>query len=93
MGWTADHRDFADSMARRLGVGALASEMLPLGKVIAIADLRNCIRVDAMNVDPAEEDWGDYSPGRWAWEFGAIEQVEPHVPVRGMLGLWQWRCA
>ena len=34
---------------------------------------------------------GDWTPGRFAWEFEVVKslQAEP-IPARGMQGLWEW---
>jgi hypothetical protein len=64
------------------------------GAIIAIVDL--------MDVRPTidftpEEDFstteaalGDWTPGRFAWEFSHVRTIVP-VPARGSLGLWEWK--
>jgi len=39
------------------------------------------------NLTEPELSFGDYTPGRYAWIFSDVRQVEP-VPCRGRLGLW-----
>lgn len=34
------------------------------------------------------DDWGDFSPGRWAWKLAEIRLVEPAVPIRGARGIF-----
>lgn len=66
---------------------------LPLGEVLATAQLIDCIptyRV-AANVSDQEEAFGDFSPGRWAWMLADIRQLPTPVPARGSLGLWNWQ--
>ena len=36
------------------------------------------------------DEYGDYSPGRWAWRFDQVIQHDPPVPARGYQGLWEW---
>lgn len=40
---------------------------------------------------PNEEAFGDFGPGRFAWYLGPIERLAEPVPVRGELGLWEWK--
>lgn len=37
-----------------------------------------------------EVSFGDWTPGRYAWEFSDMKIIVP-VPVRGRQGLWDWR--
>lgn len=34
--------------------------------------------------------FGDWRPGRFAWELKEVEALPEPIPVRGMQGLWQW---
>ena len=38
-----------------------------------------------------EIDLGDYSPGRFAWEFEGMTPLPEPIPVKGMQGIWEWR--
>lgn len=71
---------------------------LPLGCVVALCDL-----AAVFPTSPADaslfpvEDWterertfGDFTPGRWAWQLDNIRALEVPIPVRGSLGLWHW---
>jgi hypothetical protein len=40
-----------------------------------------------------ELEFGDYSPGRWAWLLKDAMQLETPVPAKGALGLWEWEPA
>jgi len=81
--------------------------ILPLGSVIALVNLVDCLPIvaddgpypnDAAmmniaglcrpgNLTEPERSFGDYTPGRFAWVFSDVRQVEP-VKCRGRLGLW-----
>jgi hypothetical protein len=77
----------------------------PLGCVLAIAELVDCRKVsdwltnkgmpvlhgaeDDYYLDDKEYAFGDYTPGRYAWELINIKRIEP-VPVKGKQGLWNW---
>lgn len=37
-----------------------------------------------------ERDLGDFTLGRYAWEFSDMVQIAPPIPVRGAQGLWEW---
>jgi activating signal cointegrator 1 len=37
-----------------------------------------------------EHEFGDYTPGRWAWVLADIERLKEPVPAHGALGLWEW---
>lgn len=70
---------------------------LPLGAIIAVAELSGC----HLN-DPDEEcgHSGDWSPGKsgrcspwgqpdcWHWQLGSVRPLPRPVPARGWMGLW-----
>lgn len=73
---------------------------LPLGAIVAQAELRDCIKVtsEAHGRElarglgaPHEEAFGNFAPGRWVWVLVNVQVEEPPIPARGGLGLWQWR--
>jgi len=33
--------------------------------------------------------FGDWRPGRYAWELANVQEITP-IPARGRLGLWNW---
>jgi len=78
-----------------LGYGRNRND-LPLGAVIAIADLIAC---EEMTMDKivawrdvygkAEIAFGDFQPGRYAWILENVRQIKP-VPAKGMQRLWEW---
>jgi hypothetical protein len=68
----------------------------PLGKVLAVTWIEDCIPTDSLRDELRESDeelgwWesevGDYSDGRWAWELRDPIMVTP-IPYRGAQGLW-----
>ena len=77
---------------------------LPTGSVIATANLVGCHIITAtrgkhpsiglgdgktLTVDDVEATLGDWSNGRYAWEFSDMKIIGP-VPVKGKQGLWRW---
>ena len=77
---------------------------LPYGKVIAIADLVDCVKVVGYDNfakspildrkswllgDAKEIAFGDYSVGRYAWILDNVRRIDP-VPAKGKQRLWEW---
>jgi len=75
-------REFAGEQALR----GVIPVHLPRGSVLGIVQLVAC--VPARDAEPDE--WGDYSPGRFAWKFEDIDAFEEPIPAKGALGLWEW---
>ena len=71
---------------------------LPLGMIVAVAQLRQVTETtdlnwmfahDAFGVQPdIEREFGDYSPGRFAWVLGDVRPLLVPIPCKGSLGLW-----
>jgi hypothetical protein len=36
--------------------------------------------------------FGDWRPGRYAWELANVEILQEPAPARGRQGLWEWAC-
>lgn len=101
-GWSREDRDFAGELVRRGILPAPAADYtgrpphrefpeLPMGALVGEVRLVDVVRTETLRVDAAEEELGDYGPGRFAWlltEAGAYPP--PLVAVRGKLGLWEW---
>lgn len=58
----------------------------PLGCIVAVAVLKDCIPTEKANPSPQERALGDYSPERFAWIFENFRPVKA-LPFRGMQGL------
>jgi activating signal cointegrator 1 len=64
---------------------------LPLGAVIAVAQLVDIYPITHENQPPEPEySFGDYGPGRFAWILRDVYQLPEPIPARGRLGLWEW---
>lgn len=81
--------------------GILSISMLPTGSVIATATLKDCIRSAETWTDgyvlengelvySPEYDFGDFTPGRYAWDLRDVKQFPHPVPAKGQLSLWNW---
>ncbi len=108
-------------LAREFGSSQGDWDDLPLGAIIATAELANCwyivahpgtnvdiakhipIGVESMSTDkhapdfadyfvPTEQEiiFGDWTPGRYAWEIANVKMLPDPISVKGMQGLWNW---
>lgn len=89
-GWTT--LDYFDSLFMRPG----ELNQLPTGAIVGTAILTRCNLITEAflaKLTPMELALGDFTLGRYAWEFQMMVPVDPPVPARGMQGLWEWRGA
>jgi hypothetical protein len=64
---------------------------LPRGSVLGVVEVTGCHRITRDNVPPEpERSFGDYTPGRWAWDLAAKEFYQVPFPARGYQRLWEW---
>lgn len=66
---------------------------MPLGCVVAVAELVAILPTSGMTVDyllNEEKKWGDYSQGRFAWFLENVRALPEPIPAKGALGLWEW---
>lgn len=67
---------------------------LPTGAIIGTARLVRCNPIDeafVARLTEQEIDLGDYSPGRFAWEFESMTPLPEPIPAKGTQGLWKWK--
>lgn len=65
---------------------------LPLGAVVAVCRLDAVWKVEKESWVPAgQKPFGDFTPGRYAWDLVEIERLKEPVPATGRLGLWEWK--
>jgi len=70
----------------------LAGVEYPTGKILAVAELTDCIKITEalINEQPEDELFGGYwQPGRWAWKLENIRPVYPLPSAAGNFMLWQ----
>lgn len=61
---------------------------LSFGMAVAVVDLVDCVRAESVESFPFDErEFGDYTPGRWAWITKSVRRVEP-FPITGHQGIW-----
>jgi len=68
---------------------ALVSD-LPFGCLIGVGDLVNCIRTEDMTPEQnmRAREFGDFSHGRFAWEFRNVFRFKTPVPCKGHQGFF-----
>lgn len=67
---------------------------LSTGAIVGKALLVRCNLIDeafVAKLTPQERALGDFSLGRYAWEFQKMAPVDPPIPAKGMQGFWEWR--
>lgn len=85
----ADYPDDITEMSRRSLLDPF--DRLPYGAVLGTAQLTDCWRVSGTPLTAINDDGlGDYSLGRWIWEFDNWEVFDEPVPAVGRQRLWQW---
>lgn len=71
-------------------------EKFPTGAIIGKANLVNCVQIDVQMAElirkqqPAEYEFGDFTPGRFAWVMTDAMLFERPIPARGKPGLWNY---
>lgn len=67
-----------------------ASNLEQMEKLPGVLERCNAITEDFIaRLSPTEIALGDYSPGRYAWEFSGLHPIDP-IPASGKQGLWNW---
>jgi hypothetical protein len=70
--------------------GILHPDQLPLGALLAKADLAECRETGRMYyLSDQERAFGDYTEGRYGWVFKNVEILPAPVPMSGALKLWE----
>lgn len=83
-----------------LGKHGYTIENLPAGMVIAVCKLVNCLKViennqtwaileDGRIVSGNDYILGDFEVGFYAWEVQDMRILDPFIPAKGKLGLWE----
>jgi hypothetical protein len=73
---------------------------LPLGAIVATCRLVACHRMPEYGEDWSDLErrglrgdellFGDFSPGRYAWELADVCRLPQPIPAKGAQGLWEW---
>ncbi len=74
------------------GSGLVDPGRLPRGEIIAVCDLRHCVRIGTPGVDlpppEPERSFGDYTIGRYAWLLADARPLLEPIAATGSMGLW-----
>ncbi len=88
-----DSRSFMEYLSR---AGIYWGLKLPTGAIIGKANLVNCLQIDELTEalikeqHPDEYEFGDFTPGRFAWVMTDPVLFEKPILVSGKQGLWNW---
>lgn len=96
--WNACREPEISAALARNGYGP---DNLPTGSVIAIVQLENCLKsidtwTDGYELEgrrliySPEYEFGDFTPGRYAWELAEVNRLPDPIPAKGQQGLWNW---
>ncbi|MGG6310670.1 ASCH domain-containing protein [Paenibacillus macerans] len=84
--------------------GYAGPDSLPMGSVVAVCRLNDCFSVlrndgeralldgGDRTVEASGEEYrfGDFTPGRYAWELTELQRLPRPVTAVGKQGLWTW---
>jgi activating signal cointegrator 1 len=64
---------------------------LPFGAIIGTVELYRFVKTEEVRslLEPKELAFGDYSDGRWAWQFLNPKALKTPIPCKGALSLWE----
>ena len=64
---------------------------LPLGSIIGSCNLADCQPTFPLptNLSETDYDFGDWSPGRYAWQLDNVTEFKKPIPCRGQPILWE----
>lgn len=90
-----------DSIRNVLDEHGYTAGNLPTGAIIATATLNRCLKsVDTWTdgyelennelIYSPEYEFGDFTPGRYAWEMTNVQQLPEPIPAKGQQGFWNW---
>lgn len=83
--------DHPDSETPLWELGYKSIDALPIGCILAVGELEECwtTREALRWITGLEANLGDYSFGRYAFEFSSMVLLREPIPVKGALGFWQ----
>jgi activating signal cointegrator 1 len=84
-----------------LGKHGYTADNLPIGMIIGVCTLENCLRVVENNqtwavleggrlVSGNDFLLGDYEVGGYVWEVKGMKTLDEYIPAKGQLGLWEY---
>lgn len=90
-----------DSIRNVLNEHGYTADTLPTGAILATAKLNRCLKsvdtwTDGYELENKEliyypeYEFGDFTPGRYAWEMSDVRRLPDPIPAKGQQGLWNW---
>lgn len=70
--------------------GRRLSTPVPKGAVLCLVNLVDCVPTAGLSITQKEQNFGDYSSGRFAWKLELVEVFPAPIPAKGKQGLWEW---
>jgi hypothetical protein len=65
-------------------------ESLPLGSIVCVATLEDCLRTNGMApMDEPEASFGNFDPDRFMWALASVKRFDP-IKARGYQKIWDW---
>ena len=61
---------------------------IPTGVILCTANIAGVVKFPSPRAPPDE--FGDFSTGRYGWLLVNVTPLDPPVPAKGQLGLWNW---
>lgn len=89
-----EERAYLDHLREHVGLALPDASDLPLGAVVATANLYDCLQMSdeyVSRLNRLERILGDHRPGRYAWRLTDTQLLHPPVLARGAQRLWEWR--
>jgi len=99
-GWTAKDRALVEQEPFKGALRSLTVETMPLGEVVAVAEMRQCfimtdgptepllLDLSIATVPEPERTFGGYERGRYAWMLDGARELPRSVRSRGKLGIY-----
>lgn len=88
----AEHADVSREAFAKAGIHDWCD--LPLGAIVCTCDLVAVHPteplVERRGVPPLECVWGNFSPGRYAWELANVEPLKVPAPAKGWQNFFTW---
>ena len=61
---------------------------LPHGAIVAVVRLSSCMRTELFSSPPYDAEYGDFTPGRWAWRLEYIRKIRRPIACVGHQGFF-----
>lgn len=89
--WNPEDPALKRALARKADYPPLEAFDLPTGAILAVGRLVSSsptLMWIGSGLTPLEREFGDFSSGRYGWEFADVVVLPEPVPCRGALGIW-----